>query len=233
MGYGLVLIGYLLTFFTSLTLYGWMTRLLGYLVMAYGFYKLKDYFPSYKLSLFSLLAIFLVGLGEAGCEMVKMIGSPEAAVDQVKNIICYTRDGMLYVFHIFFLISTSIAFGVVGMNEKKVSAVTDICAVTVGYVFYILSALGIVEANVTLVVQLVWSVMVAILILGCYMRICPEGDEDMPRRESKIPFINKFSEALEKREREAVERTKREIEAKKKRLESGSGTKKKKRKKRK
>ena len=37
MGYGLVLIGYLLTFFTSLTLYGWMTRLLGYLVMAYGF----------------------------------------------------------------------------------------------------------------------------------------------------------------------------------------------------
>ncbi len=226
MGYGLVLIGYLLTFFTSLTLYGWMTRLLGYLVMAYGFYKLKDYFPSYKLSLFSLLAIFLVGLGEAGCEIAKMFGVAAEAVDPIKNIICYTRDGMIFVFHIFFLVSTCIAFGVVGMNEKKVSAVTDIFAVTVGYVFYILSALGIVEANVAFFVQLIWSLMVTVLILGCYMRICPEGDEDMPRRESKIPFINRFSEALEKRENEAIERTKRDIEEKRRRAESGSNKKK-------
>ena len=231
MGYGLVLIGYLLTFFTSLTLYGWMTRLLGYLVMAYGFYKLKDYFPSYKLSLFSLLAIFLVGLGEAGCEIAKMLGTAADAVDPIKNIICYTRDGMLYVFHIFFLVSTCIAFGVVGMNEKKVSAVTDICAVTVGYVFYILSVFKIIEANVALFVQLIWSIMVTLLILSCYMRICPEGDEEMPRRESKIPFINKFAEALEKRENEAIERTKRDIEEKRRKAESGSN--KKKRKKRK
>ena len=231
MGYGLVLIGYLLTFFTSLTLYGWMTRLLGYLVMAYGFYKLKDYFPSYKLSLFSLLAIFLIGLGEAGCEIAKMLGSSSEAVDPIKNIICYTRDGMIYVFHIFFLVSTCIAFGVVGMNEKKVSAVTDICAVTVGYVFYILSAFGIVQANVAFFVQLIWSIMVAVLILGCYMRICPEGDEDMPRRESKIPFINKFAEALEKRENEAIERTKRDIEEKKKNAANGTHKKRKRRRK--
>lgn len=228
MGYGLVLIGYILTFFTSLTLYGWMTRLLGYLVMAYGFYKLKDYFPSYKLSLFSLLVIFLVGLGEAGCEMAKIVGVAAEAVEPVKNIICYVRDGLLFVFHIFFLVSTYIAFGVVDMNEKKVSAVTDICAVTLGYVFYILAALGVVEANVAFFVQLIWSLMVTVLILGCYMRICPEGDEDMPRRESKIPFINKFSEALEKRENEAIERTKRDIEEKRRRAETGSNKKKRK-----
>lgn len=226
MGYGLVLIGYLLTFFTSLTLYGWMTRLLGYLVMAYGFYKLKDYFPSYKLSLFTLLAVFLVGIGEAGCEIAEMLGAAAEAIEPVRNVVCYTRDGMLFVFHIFFLVSTCIAFGVVGMNEKKVSAVTDICAVTAGYVFYLLSVFGVIEANVAFFVQLIWSVMVAVLILSCYMRICPEGDEDMPRRESKIPFINKFSEALEKRENEAIERTRREIEEKKKRAGAGSGKKK-------
>lgn len=231
MGYGLVLIGYILTFFTSLTLYGWLMRLLGYLVMAYGFYKLKDYFPSYKLSLFSLLAIFLVGLGESGCEMAKMVGVAAEAVDPVKNIICYTRDGMIFVFHMFFLASTFIAFGVVGMNEKKVSAVTDMCAVTVGYVFYILAALGVVEGNVAFFVQLIWTAMVTLLILGCYMRICPEGDEDMPRRESKIGFINRFSEALEKRENEAIERTKRDIEERKRRAESGTHKKRKRRRK--
>jgi hypothetical protein len=58
------------------------------------------------------------------------------------------------------------------------------------------------------------------------MRICPEGDESMPRRESKIPFINKFAEALEKREAEAIERTRRDSEEKKKKAASGGSKKK-------
>ncbi len=230
MGYGLVLLGYSLTFFVSLSLYGWLIRLLGYLVMAYGFFKLKDYFPSYQLSLFTLLALFLAGLCEAGCEMYVMLGEAQEAVQAFKNTVCYIRDGMILVFHILFLISTYIAFGVVDMKEKRISAVTDMIAVIAGYVFYILAAFGVIEANLALFVQLIWMIMVFILILGCYMRICPEGDEDMPRRESKIGFINKFSEALEKREQEAVERTRREIEEKRRRAASGSNKKKRKKK---
>ena len=223
MGYGLVLIGYALTFFTSLTLYGWLFRLLGYAAMAYGLFKLKDYFPFYKLSLFAVLALFLTGLGEAGAEMFSLIGKD---ADLFKTVVFYTRDALVLVFHVLFLIATYIAYGVVGMTEKKVNAVTDICAVVLGYVFYILAALKIVEGSVAIFVQLIWTVMVFFLIFGCYMRICPEGDESMPRRESKIPFINKFSEALEKREAEAIERTRRDIEEKKKKVASGTSKKK-------
>ena len=223
MGYGLVLIGYALTFFTSLTLYGWLFRLLGYAAMAYGLFKLKDYFPFYKLSLFAVLALFLTGIGEAGAEMFSLIGKD---ADLFKTVVFYTRDALVLVFHVLFLIATYIAYGVVGMTEKKVNAVTDICAVVLGYVFYILAALKIVEGSVAIFVQLIWTVMVFFLIFGCYMRICPEGDESMPRRESKIPFINKFSEALEKREAEAVERTRRDIEEKKKKVASGTSKKK-------
>ncbi len=228
MGYGLVLIGYALTFFTSLTLYGWLFRLLGYIVMAYGFIKLKDYFPSYKLSVFALLALILTGFCEAGAEMAAIleIGGDMTAFT---TVVYYTRDVLVLIFHIFFLISTYIAFGVVDMNEKKVSAVTDLCAVVIGYVLYLLAALKIIEANISFFAQLIWSVMVFVLIFGCYMRICPEGDENMPRRESKIPFINKFAEALEKRENEAIERTMREIEEKKKNAANGTKKKHKKR----
>ena len=226
MGYGFVLIGYALTFFTSLTLYGWVFRLLGYVSMAWGLYKLKDYFPSYKLSLASVAALTVTGLCEAGAEILSTLGSAD---ELFKTVVFYTRDALVLVFHILFLISTYIAFGVVGMTDKKVNAVTDICAVALGYVFYILAALKIVESSVAIFVQMIWTVMVFLLILGCYMRICPEGDENMPRRESKIPFINKFSEALEKRENEAVERTRREIEEKKKRAASGEKKKRKKR----
>lgn len=223
MGYGLVLIGYALTFFTSLTLYGWLFRLLGYAAMAYGLFKLKDYFPFYKLSLFSVLALFLTGIGEAGAEIFSLLGKD---AELFKTVVFYTRDALVLVFHVLFLIATYIAYGVVGMTEKKVNAVTDICAVVLGYVFYILAALKIVEGSVAIFVQLIWTVMVFFLIFGCYMRICPEGDESMPRRESKIPFINRFSEALEKREAEAVERTRRDIEEKKKKVASGTSKKK-------
>lgn len=223
MGYGLVLIGYALTFFTSLTLYGWLFRLLGYAAMAYGLFKLKDYFPFYKLSLFAVLALFLTGIGEAGAEIFSSLGKD---AELFKTVVFYTRDALVLVFHVLFLIATYIAYGVVGMTEKKVNAVTDICAVVLGYVFYILAALKIVEGSVAIFVQLIWTVMVFFLIFGCYMRICPEGDESMPRRESKIPFINKFSEALEKREAEAVERTRRDIEEKKKKVASGTSKKK-------
>lgn len=223
MGYGLVLIGYALTFFTSLTLYGWLFRLLGYAAMAYGLFKLKDYFPFYKLSLFSVLALFLTGIGEAGAEIFSLLGKD---AELFKTVVFYTRDALVLVFHVLFLIATYIAYGVVEMTEKKVNAVTDICAVSLGYVFYILAALKIVEGSVAIFVQLIWTVMVFFLIFGCYMRICPEGDESMPRRESKIPFINRFSEALEKREAEAVERTRRDIEEKKKKVASGTSKKK-------
>lgn len=229
MGYGLVLLGYAITFFVSLTLYGWAFRLLGFTLMAYGLIKLKDYFPSYKLSVFTLIALFLVGLGEAGCEIFLLFGGLSESVEPIKTVIYYTRDALVLVFHICFLVSTYIAFGVVGLNDRRVSAVTDICAVTLGYIFYILAAVGAIEASVAVVSQMIWTVMVFVLIFGCYMRICPEGDEDMPRRESKIPFVNKFSEALEKRENEAVERTRRELEEKKNRADRSSKKKHKKR----
>ena len=223
MGYGLVLIGYALTFFTSLTLYGWLFRLLGYAAMACGLFKLKDYFPSYKLSLFAVLALAVTGVCETAAEIISALGeNPEL----FKTVVFYTRDALVLVFHVVFLIATYIAFGVVGMNDKKVNAVTDICAVVLGYVFYILAALKIVEGSVAVFVQLIWTVMVFFLIFGCYMRICPEGDENMPRRESKIPFINRFSEALEKREAEAIERTRRDIEEKKRKVASGTSKKK-------
>ena len=225
MGYGLVLIGYALTFFTSLTLYGWLFRLLGYAAMAYGLLKLKDYFPFYKLSLFAVLALFLTGLGEVAAEILTAVGED---TEPFKTAVFYTRDALVLVFHVLFLIATYIAFGVVGMTDKKVNAVTDICAVVLGYVFYILAAFKVVEGSVAVLVQLIWTVMVFLLIFGCYMRICPEGDESMPRRESRIPFINRFAEALEKRENEAIERTRREIEEKKKKAASGGSRKKRK-----
>ena len=41
-----------------------------------------------------------------------------------------------------------------------------------------------------------------VLIYSCYKNICEEGCEDLPRKPSKIPFINKLLDARDKREEE-------------------------------
>ena len=42
MGFGLLFIGYLLTFVVSMTLYGWAIRIVGCVVMMIGMHKLRE-----------------------------------------------------------------------------------------------------------------------------------------------------------------------------------------------
>ena len=44
-----------------------------------------------------------------------------------------------------------------------------------------------------------------IMLFSCYMRICQEGDEDMPQRPSKIKIFNKMNDALNKKQDEIAE----------------------------
>ena len=229
MGYGLLTLGYVIAFFMSLTSYGDIICLFGYGLIAYALYKLRDYFPSYILSFFAILALGVNGLVKAGCFVAELIAGDLAVADQITAVTDYVGFALTFIFHILFLIATYIALGAVGLNDKRVSAVTDICAVVVGHVFYILVVVADFAPSAAIFTELVWRIMVFVLIFSCYMRICPEGDEDMPRKRSRFAFINKIGDELDRREQIAIERTQREIEEKKK-ARDGAKKKRKKRK---
>lgn len=220
MGYGLLVVGYTAYSLLSITLYGWAIRLVGCVLMGIGLYKLRDYFPSYMLSFITTIALFALALAEGVCDISLLLAPENALLSTLLTVVRYIRDGGVYLFNIFLLLSTFFAFGHVDLSDRKVSAVTDLCAVVLGGVLYVLSAFGIVSPDVVFAVQIVWTVMIIALLFGCYMRICPEGDEDMPRKRSRLPFVNKIGDALEKKERESAERAQRQIEEKKKKKNS-------------
>ena len=44
--------------------------------------------------------------------------------------------------------------------------------------------------------------------------ICPEGEEDMPRKPSRFAFINKLREKQDEKDEKAIQRTKEYVEKK-------------------
>ena len=68
-----------------------------------------------------------------------------------------------------------------------------------------------------------------VMLFSCYMRICEEGDEDMPTRPSKIKLVNKMNDALNKKQEQIIESQRQYQEEKaKKKLEKQQNKKKKK-----
>lgn len=218
MGFGWLLIGYLVTFLMSLTLYGWIIRLIGYLIMAIACYKLKDYFPSFIYSFICILILFITGLTEAVVEFGGQLSISADVLTDLSDINSYVRTVLVLLLHILLLLTIRAASGELDLQNMKISAVTDLVAVCVGFIFYILAALGVIVPGVPVLTQIVWSVMVAVLLFRCYARICPEGDENMPRHSSKIPFLDKINEAYERNGIKNNEEAKAEIARRREKL---------------
>ena len=54
--------------------------------------------------------------------------------------------------------------------------------------------------------QFVWAIFNLVNLFGCYMYICPEGDEDMERKPSRFGFVNDIRDKMDERDRQARER---------------------------
>ena len=65
-----------------------------------------------------------------------------------------------------------------------------------------------------MILQVIYAVFNAFLILKCYAMICPEGEEDMHRKPSRFEFVNKMREKQDEREQRAIESTKEYFEKK-------------------
>lgn len=53
--------------------------------------------------------------------------------------------------------------------------------------------------------QLVFHVLMGLMLFSCYMRICDEGDEDMPLKKSRFAWVNKMREERARREQRAAD----------------------------
>ena len=237
MGFGLLLIGYVLSFTATVGLgdYLFAGMLLGGFIMYLGLNELKKYSPVFIYALVLDILYIISAFYESATWVCASFGI-EAAIFSQQILVAF--DWIEFV--IGFIFNIAMLYGIadlsrrVDYSETREKAYRNMFFVLIFNIYQVLMLLpiGIFESDksffmtILVILQVVYSVFNAFLIFKCYAMICPAGDEDMPRKPSRFGFINKFHEKLDEREQDSYEKAKEYLKNNQK-----TGSKKKKKKK--
>ena len=239
MGFGILFVGYLLSFFVSLVNYGYIIRLAGYALMAIALIKIREYGREFTCPFIGSLVLTAYGVYDViyqGAESLS-IKLPDVML-KAADVLSVLNIALMVVFNLLLLWGIYSISNRLELFKQRNAAVRNALFVIV---YFILNMLGIgpLKSNETyakyfglptLLLQLAWIVLVSVLIFSCYMYICPEGDEDMPRHQSRFGFINKMAEESDRRMEQASQSTqdyiKKKQQEKLERLEKKGGKKK-------
>lgn len=208
MGFGLLFVGYVITFLISLVKFGFVIRLAGYALMAYALIKLREYNKSFDYPMYASFFLILHGIydfvyqgaGELAITLPSFFGAAAAAVEWI-GFIAVTAFNVTLLCAIY-SISKSLE-----LPKQKNAALRNIVFISAYFIMNLLG-MGPLRNNELysryfvfpmLILQLAWIVLNFILIFSCYMYICPEGDEDMKRRKTGITPLDRFLEESDRR----------------------------------
>ena len=214
MGFGTLLVFYLVSFLMSLNPYGSLFTLVGYVGMLMGLWELQQYQKTFLYAVYVTPAMLVVAIYKACRLLQASFGITVPFVtDTVTEVIKYAEYAVLLLFHAALLYAIHTIAHEIGLPKIKQGAVRNAVITGLYYVLYILALLpfGWVESYkkyavvfVTLL-PLVWVTLNAWLIYTCYRYICKEGDEDVPLRVSRFAFVNRIRAELERKEQKGIE----------------------------
>ena len=223
MGFGLLFIGYSFAYLMSFNAYGYIFRLIGCAVM---------------LSALSRLSAFERRFRETGifCAVLCAISSVESIVsllhssgvslpfnsDASKNVIYIVFILATVVYHIFLYRAVYKIASDVGIDNIKERALRYAIYAAIEIPLIVLSEVfrraGFYVARYLYMAAILYPYLVIAfnlsLFYSCYKNICEEGDEEAPRKKSKIPFLNTLFEVSDRREEEIFNKTKSYAEGK-------------------
>ncbi len=225
MGFGLLFIGYLLTFLLSIAGgYGAFPAIGGCIVMLYAMTKLIDYEPRFKYAFFSLIPLALCVAFELSAVLSSMMGSYLPGFlgwTITDKIVKYANFAFEMVFHVAMLSAVAKIAADTGVEKTSRAAWRNLIIYGVYFSAGVVSSFlpGTLPAapyilKAQLALQLLCIVINSVALFSCYMRICDEGDQDMKAKPSRFGFVNRFREAYDRRE-ENARKTQREYREKK------------------
>ncbi len=214
MGFGLLFIGYFITFVMTMNNFKFIIAPLGYVVTMLALLRLGRFEPRFYFALICSLLLILFGAygflhggaDKLGIALPVWVSAAKPAVDWA----LFITEAAL---NITLLVSISALAEKVGLGRQQHGAKWRMIVVG-GY--YVLDTTRMLyfwndaKANsflvpVALLFKLLWIASNLVLIYSCYMRICPEGDEDMPVKEQKLGFVKKFLEETSRARKEIQE----------------------------
>ncbi len=226
MGFGTLFLGYLISLNTLA--YAGFTKIFAYLVMLLALSKLAVYNRPFKRAYYSLFPLLLIGLCFLGLEVAGMFSLlMEQELSLFRQLCSMAYNLFEMVFSWFLLRGIQDIAHETNVYVLEVRAFRNRLFTTLYYLLFLVGQLAWQSVTfaaafnlVLLVLFVVIAILNAKLIYNTYMWICLEGDEDMPRRDSGIKFIDKLYRKLDEKEEAMLRQKKLEAEELQKRREA-------------
>ena len=225
MGFGLLLIGYITAFVivVGFGTYTFAATLIGGFMMFLGLSELRRFAPTF---LYAIIANTLLLICSFYGSLVWMETQFGFELGIVALGLERFFDWAAIIINLIF--NFALLYGIADLSrrveypETRIKALRNMIFVALFYLLQITVALPISALDssrsslmmILLILQLVYTIVNSTLIFKCYAMICPEGEEDMKRKQSRFEFINKWNKIKDEREEQVEAQTKKYIEDK-------------------
>lgn len=223
MGFGYLLIGYLIAFVVKVTVsglgFGGLTLLVGYAVMLYGLMQLRLYHRAFAWSEWILIPLMLTAVYEQIRSLCDLFLWELPLVNAAANTVFeWVTFALIIVFHFALLYAVRMIVGEVGLLHIATKAIrnmilTGLYGVLTG-VYYLTAgsdAAKYLSFSVVLL-NFAWVICNLLLLLSCNKNICRAGDEDQPVKPSRFRWLDRMNNAYEANRQKAIDNTRREAE---------------------
>ena len=210
MGFGLLLLGYLLA--NDIMEYSIVPTVIGYALMAWGCVRLSEYDLKFKRCILpviplSILSVYLYANKICDYMELEAFIFPIAAV----NAVGVARTLLSVCFLVLLMLAVASISKATELDKLAFRAVRNMLILVASEAIYLVAlvlpagqiANGM--AYFAFIVRILRIVLDILLLFACYRMICSEGDEDMPAKEVKIPLLRKMEEVLNKRDKNAYD----------------------------
>ncbi len=225
MGFGPLLIGYLITYVVTLGLGNYLFAgiLVGGFIMFLGLCELRKYAPTFLYAIIANVLLILCSFYKTAAYIDDVflleMGIASGTLATVFNWIKLVID---VVFNLTLLYGIADLSRRVDYPETKGKAYRNMGFVIFYNIFYLVINIqgSIFAADINffmtllMIFQIIYALFNLALIFKCYAMICPEGEEEMQRKPSRFEFVNKLRQKQDEREQAAIESTKAYLEKK-------------------
>ena len=218
MGFGLLFVGYFVTYLMSVSMFGYLIRFVGYGIMIYAFTKLRKYNRTFDIA----LGAGIVMLGVTAVDVYAKIGqflydnlliSSFSLPEGFEKALGGIDDALVLVFHVCLLLAIRAIAKETEVATLSYASMRNLAIIGLYYVLYVIALLpfSFVEdfklyfSMPIYLLYFAWIILDLVLIFSCYAKICDESDVDMPLKKSRFEFVNKIREETARREQKAAD----------------------------
>ncbi len=227
MGFGYLLIGYLITFvlysFFGALGVGGFALLLGVGIMMSGLSTLCRYHRQFCYAKWILVPMLaLAGYDAFRSLSDMMLWNLSLFGEGVTNVINWLIFTTLLLFNIAMLYGIRTISQSLGLLSMAASSLRNMILVSGYALLYVVAQLSfLVPENVkgyllvpVNLLQILWIICNLLLLLACNKNICAAGDEDQPPRQTRFKWVDRLNRSYEEARSRSIEKLTRETEDK-------------------